>query len=103
MFLINCILLLLQPSLVSEDVGKHLLSAEDLLHKHHLIEAQVNSIDGRLRGLNKRAQPHVKSLHQESQLLQKNLENANKDFDRWACLYVNVNSKNSINFNLKVL
>ena len=65
----------------SEDTGKHLVDVEDLLHKHNLTEAQLNALGGRVRNLKKRAAPHMKSLHQESQLLQKRLENLNRDFD----------------------
>lgn len=71
----------LQPILRSEDYGKHLLSAEDLLQKHKLVEAQLNALGNRVRQLNKNAQPHMKSLHPESQLLQKRLEVLNKNYD----------------------
>ena len=66
----------------SEDYGKHLLSAEDLLQKHKLVEAQLNALGNRVRLLNKNAQPHMKSLHPESQLLQKRLEVLNKNYDK---------------------
>ena len=66
----------------SEDYGKHLMAVEDLLQKHHLVEAQVNSLGSRVHGLNKRAQPYMKSLHPESQLLTKRLEMLNKEFDQ---------------------
>jgi len=71
----------LQPGLRSEDTGKHLLSTDDLLQKHSLTEAQLTALGGRVRSLNKRAQPYTKSLHPETQLLQKRLEQLNKDFD----------------------
>ena len=72
----------MQPSLRSEDTGKHLLSVEDLMQKHSLVEAQVNILGNRVRQLNKQAQPYAKSLHPESQLLQKRLEALNKDYDQ---------------------
>jgi spectrin beta len=72
----------LQPALRSEDNGKHLLGVEDLLQKHNLLESQINSLGNRVRNLNKRAQPHMKSLHPETQLLQKRLEPLNKDFEK---------------------
>lgn len=72
---------LLQPALRSEETGKHLLSVEDLLQKHNLTESQVNGVGGRVRSLNKRAQPYTKSLHPETQLLQKRIETLNKDFN----------------------
>ena len=71
-----------QPSLRSEDYGKHLLSVDDLLEKHLLLEAQVNALGTRVRNLNKRAAPYMKSLHPESQLLQKRTEVLNKDYDK---------------------
>ena len=71
-----------QPSLRSEDCGKHLLSADDLLQKHSLLEAQVNILGSRVRDLNKQAQPYSKSLHPETQLLQKRLEALNKDYQQ---------------------
>ena len=67
----------------SEDTGKHLLDVEDLLQKHGLIESQLNALGGRVRSMNKRAQPYMKSLHPESQLLQKRLEPLNKDYEKY--------------------
>ncbi len=72
-----------QPSLRSEEYGKHLLSVLDLLQKHQLLEAQVNALGNRVRHLNKRAQPYMKSLHAETQLLQKRLEPLNKEYDTY--------------------
>ena len=72
-----------QPSLRSEDTGKHLLSVEDYIQKHQLQEAEVNALGSRVRNLNKRAQPYMKSLHPETQLLQRRLEVLNKDFDKY--------------------
>ena len=37
-------LYLQQPRLTSTDPAKHLVSAEDLLHKHALMESQISSI-----------------------------------------------------------
>ena len=77
-----------QPNLRSEDTGKHLLSADDLLQKHNLLEAQVNILGNRVRQVNKQAQPYSKSLHPETQLLQKRLEALNKDYQQYvATLY----------------
>ena len=73
---------MLQPTLRSEETGKHLLSADDLLQKHTLLEAQVIILGNRVRQLNRQAQPHSKSLHPESQLLQKRMETLNKDYQQ---------------------
>ena len=70
-----------QPGLRSEDTGKHLLSTDDFIQKHSLAEAQLSALGGRVLSLNKRAQPYKKSLHPETQLLQKRLEQLNKDFE----------------------
>ena len=82
MFLTFSNVLSWQPSLRSDDTGKHLLSVEDLLQKHSLAEAQVNILGNRVRNVNKQAQPYAKSLHPESQLLQKQLEALNKDYNK---------------------
>ena len=69
--------------LKSEELPKHLVSAEDLLHKHALVETQLGTVRAHVRALNKAAQPYMKSLHPESRLLQKRLENLNKDYDKY--------------------
>jgi len=60
------------------------MAVEDLLQKHNLVEAQINLLGSRVRQLNKRAQPYMKSLHPENQLLQQRLELLNKDFKKSA-------------------
>lgn len=75
-----------QLVLQSDDYGKHLLGAEDLLHKHILLETQIKVIGTRIRSLNQNAQPFMKSLHPEAQLLQKRLEPLNRDFE-WCELF----------------
>ena len=76
----NCFSLF-QPALLSEDYGKHLFSVDDLLQKHHLVETQMNQLSARVRHLNKQAQPYMKSLQPENQLLQQQLDSLNKEFD----------------------
>jgi len=66
----------------SDDVGKHVLGVEDLLQKHLLMESQLSALGTRIRNLNKRAQPYMKSLQPETQLLQKRLEPLNKDYEK---------------------
>jgi len=66
----------------SDDVGKHVLGVEDLLQKHLLMESQLSALGPRIRNLNKRAQPYMKSLQPETQLLQKRLEPLNKDYEK---------------------
>jgi len=67
----------------SDDVGKHVLGVQDLLHKHLLMESQLSALGTRIRNLNKRAQPYMKSLQPETQLLQKRLEPLNKDYEKF--------------------
>ena len=67
----------------SDDVGKHVLGVQDLLQKHLLMESQLSALGTRIRNLNKRAQPYMKSLLPETQLLQKSLEPLNKDYEKW--------------------
>ncbi|KAI0237885.1 Spectrin beta chain, non-erythrocytic 1 [Lamellibrachia satsuma] len=76
----------MEPVLKSEELAKHLVSAEDLLHKHTLVETQLSTIGAHVRALNKGAQPYMKSLHPESRLLQKRLENLNKEYDNVCAL-----------------
>ena len=77
---------MLQPALRVDDIGKHLIGVQSLMDRHNLLESQINVLGGRVRQLNKRAQPHMKSLQPESQLLQKRLDNLNKDYQQWVCL-----------------
>jgi len=72
----------------SEDVGKHVLGVEDLLQKHLLMESQLSALGTRIRSLNKRAQPYMKSLQPETQLLQKRLEPLNKDYEKSVVSFV---------------
>jgi len=66
----------------SDDTGKHVLGVEDLLQKHLLMESQLSALGSRIRQLNKRAQPYMKSLLPETQQLQKRLEPLNKDYEK---------------------
>jgi len=66
----------------SDDTGKHVLGVQDLLQKHLLMESQLSALGTRIRNLNKRAQPYMKSLQPETQLLQKQLEPLNKDYEK---------------------
>jgi len=57
-----------------------------LLQKHLLMESQLSALGTRIRNLNKRAQPYMKSLQPETQLLQKQLEPLNKDYEKFVTL-----------------
>jgi len=66
----------------SDDTGKHVLGVQDLLQKHLLMESQLSALSTRIRNLNKRAQPFMKSLQPETQQLQKRLEPLNRDYEQ---------------------
>ena len=48
-----------QMSLQSEDYGKHLLSVQDLLEKHNLLEADIVTINERVKAINSQANKFI--------------------------------------------
>ena len=46
-------------SLQSEDYGKHLLSVQDLLEKHTLLEADIVTINERVKAINSQANKFI--------------------------------------------
>ena len=53
----------------SEDYGKHLLDVENLLHKHSLVESQIQSQGERVQKINNVAQKFIKAKHLESKVI----------------------------------
>ena len=53
----------------SEDYGKHLLDVENLLHKHSLVESQIQSQGERVQKINNVAQKFIKGKHPESKVV----------------------------------
>lgn len=51
--------ILLQQRLMSEDYGKHLMSVEDLLQKHSLLEADIHVLGERVKTVNTQADRFV--------------------------------------------
>ena len=49
----------IQMSLQSEDYGKHLLSVQDLLEKHSLLEADIVTINERVKAINSQANKFI--------------------------------------------
>ena len=47
--------LYIQARLMSEDYGKHLMSVEDLLQKHSLLEADIHVLGERVKTVNTQA------------------------------------------------
>lgn len=67
-----------------EDVGKHLQAVDDYIQQHSLMEAQLHSLAKRTRNLNRRSRQHsADGKHPEGQLLEKRLEDLNKELDRY--------------------
>ena len=90
-----------QPTLKSEDIGRHLDAVENLLQQHSLIESQLNNLSDRVKRLNQRALPYKKSLHPEAQILQKRLEPLNKEFEKLVFFRICCWIKNS-SINVKI-
>ncbi|KAK2560477.1 Spectrin beta chain [Acropora cervicornis] len=53
----------------SEDYGKHLLDVENLLHKHSLVESQIQSQGESVQRVNNIAQKFLKAKHPESRVI----------------------------------
>lgn len=53
----------------SEDYGKHLLDVENLLHKHSLVESQIQSQGECVQKINNVAQKFIKARHPESKVI----------------------------------
>ncbi|CAH1792768.1 unnamed protein product [Owenia fusiformis] len=69
----------IESSVRSGDYGKHLLGVEDLLHKHSLVDSQINSQRDRIMNLNKRANTQTPGT-KDADLLQKRLQHLNQEF-----------------------
>ena len=53
----------------SEDYGKHLLDVENLLHKHSLVESQIQSQGESVQKCKNVAQKFIKAKHPESRVI----------------------------------
>ena len=53
----------------SEDYGKHLLDVENLLHKHSLVESQIQSQGESVQRINNVAQKFIKAKHPETRVI----------------------------------
>lgn len=53
----------------SEDYGKHLLDVENLLHKHSLVESQIQSKGESVQRINNVAQKFIKAKHPETRVI----------------------------------
>ena len=66
LLLLDC---LLQAAVKSDDHGKHLLDVENLLHKHSLVESQIQSQGESVQRINNVAQRFIKAKHPESKVI----------------------------------
>ncbi|XP_061172689.1 spectrin beta chain, non-erythrocytic 5-like [Saccostrea echinata] len=71
----------IESKLTVKDTGKHLQATEDFLQQHSLLETQLKSLSKRVRNLNRRSK-QIEPSHQEGGVLEKRLEDLNKDLDR---------------------
>ena len=70
-----------QSKLQTKDTGKHLQATEDYLQQHSLLETQLKALSKRVRNLNRRSK-QIEPSHQEGRVMDKRLEDLNKDLDR---------------------
>ncbi|XP_076359799.1 spectrin beta chain, non-erythrocytic 5 kst [Tachypleus tridentatus] len=83
----------MEGSIYSDDLGRHLLSVEDLLQKLSLMEAQITSQGDTIRKLNKQAQLFIKEGYKEAPVLQKRLDKLNGEYDNLVQLVHNRRAK----------
>ncbi|XP_054722410.1 spectrin beta chain, non-erythrocytic 5-like [Uloborus diversus] len=76
----------MEGSFYTEDLGRHLLSVEDLLQKHSLVEAHIASQGDTIRKLNNQAQSYIDDGHKEAPILQKRLNKLNSEYDNLVSL-----------------
>ncbi|XP_068689103.1 spectrin beta chain-like isoform X1 [Montipora foliosa] len=65
----------------SEDYGKHLLDVENLLHKHSLVESQIQSQGESVQRINNIAQRFIKAKHPESRVIKERQARLNQAFE----------------------
>ncbi|XP_048733527.1 spectrin alpha chain, non-erythrocytic 1-like isoform X2 [Ostrea edulis] len=71
----------IETKVTVKDTGKHLQATEDYLQQHSLLETQLKSLSKRVRNLNRRSK-QIEPSHQEGGVLEKRLEDLNRDLDR---------------------
>nr|XP_022333961.1 spectrin alpha chain, non-erythrocytic 1-like isoform X4 [Crassostrea virginica] len=71
----------IESKLQTKDTGKHLQATEDYLQQHSLLETQLKALSKRVRNLNRRSK-QIEPSHQEGRVMDKRLEDLNKDLDR---------------------
>ncbi|XP_013777045.2 LOW QUALITY PROTEIN: spectrin beta chain, non-erythrocytic 1-like [Limulus polyphemus] len=70
----------LEANLYSEDCGSHLLSVEDFLQKHSLLESQIASQGETIKKFSQQAQTFIGKNHKEAPLLKKGIDKLNNEY-----------------------
>ena len=71
----------------SEDVGRHLMAAEDLTQQHHVFESQIAALGDNIQRLNRQTQQILQSgknspaVQREGPTLQNKIDELNKNYD----------------------
>lgn len=76
-----------QENFKSEDVGRHLLAAEDLTQQHHVFESQIAALGDNIQRLNRQTQQILQgadtvAVQREGPTLKIKIDDLNKDYDR---------------------
>lgn len=85
-----------QENFKSEDVGRHLLAAEDLTQQHHVFESQIAALGDNIQRLNRQTQQILQgadtaAVQREGPTLKIKIDDLNKDYDRYVvcvCLWL---------------
>ncbi|XP_046630760.1 spectrin beta chain, non-erythrocytic 1-like isoform X4 [Daphnia pulicaria] len=77
----------LEENFKSEDVGRHLLAAEDLTQQHHVFESQIAALGDNIQRLNRQTQQILQgadtaAVQREGPTLKIKIDDLNKDYDR---------------------
>ena len=80
----------------SEDYGKHLLDVENLLHKHSLVESQIQSQGESVQRINNIAQRFIKAKHPESRVIKERQLLLSQAFEVWCHHTLNTYQKKFI-------
>lgn len=77
----------LEENFRSEDVGRHLLAAEDLTQQHHVFESQIAALGDNIQRLNRQTQQilqgvNTAAVQKEGPALKTKIDNLNQNYDK---------------------
>jgi len=77
----------LEENFRSEDVGRHLLAAEDLTQQHHVFESQIAALGDNIQRLNRQTQQilqgvNTAAVQKEGPALKIKIDNLNQNYDK---------------------